>query len=219
MRRLIATAAAALAAAAFALVVLLGWAPASPGQGAEPSRTAESSPPSTARSYAPGPVVLSAADAGERYLAITCGVDATIATMNAAMLDGLDEYRKGGSPDPTFVNAAAGLAAAHQRKMLELLLDDYYVWPEGVYEQLNHVRLGLVAGVAEAEGIADAVSFDQAYNVERAAPTREQREAPAEIRRLLGLPADARSACAGLGAADTDRLIAEQRARRISLGE
>lgn len=164
----------------------------------------------------PGPVKLTNEEAAERYLNLVCPNNIAIDALEAAFDAGEEEFLKGGAPDPTAVKAAAATRVALNRQSLEILDDDYYIWPDGVSEQLPDIRSSYLTELSVLDGIANAASFEDGYYATWPAATPEQQGAGQEVRYQLGLEADTVATCAGREGG-LDKLKAELDERTVAL--
>jgi len=162
-----------------------------------PALDAEAKPTITVPAIDPGPVALSEAEAGDRYLSIVCPINIATNALNAAYAAGEDEYLNGGTPDVSAVVAAATTIRDQQRLAIEQLDDTYFEWPGVVAEQAPHIRSAYMANMAVVSAIAGATDFETAYSTPAAASTPEEDAAGQEIRYQLGLSADTDASCAG----------------------
>ncbi len=187
--------AAILAGSMVTLFALTGCTAAGTSESGGPEQ-AESPSPSIAP-IDPGPVELSVEEAGERYLNLVCPVNQGIEALNAAFTAGEEEFLNGGAPDPAPAKAAAAGRIETTRIGLEHLDDEYFTWPDGVADQIAHIRSSYISELATLNAISNAASFEDAYYASWAAATPEQQGAGQEIRYQLGLEVDTVASCAG----------------------
>lgn len=138
----------------------------------------------------PGPIALTDDEAGVRYLSVVCQPNAALASL-------LEVLRAGDDADIAAINAAGAEALRTARLAIEVLDDTRYVWPAGVAEHVPHIRAAYVLWLSSYDMIANAPTVDEAYSVEFAELTQEQRSAGQEIRLRLGLAADTATSCVG----------------------
>ncbi len=145
----------------------------------------------------PGPIQLTEAEAGERYLGIVCQGNFASDALWAAFLADEDEFLNGGAPAPDAVKAAAAEKARLTRQEIELIDDPYYTWPVSVQALLPLIRDDDAGYLPYLEAVAGAATFESAYDEQEPELPAEQAAAPLEIRRLLGLDADTTASCVG----------------------
>lgn len=145
----------------------------------------------------PGPVILSKADAGERFLEIVCPVNAASQTVTDAGLARVPEFNKGETPDSTDINAAATEAVRMDGLAVEAIEDEYYKWPGDVGANLGYIR-DVLSG--EMTALGDAIKapvFEKVYFSEKPTLSSEQANAGKEIRSQLDLDSDTDKSCVG----------------------
>jgi hypothetical protein len=195
------------ATAVLVLFALTGCTtPPSDGSAAE-KRVVEETP-----AIDPGPIELTVEEAGDRYLDIVCANNFAIENLNAAFVAGEPDHLNGGAPDPTAVKEAAAETARLARLAIEVLDDDYYMWPEEIADQIPHIRTGYLAQLTTDEQIALSKTYDEAYYTPQTETTVEQKTAGQEIRLQLKLPSDTMASCEGHE--DGLRVLTEEKTER-----
>jgi hypothetical protein len=144
-----------------------------------------------------GPVLLTDEEAAERYLQVVCQPNAGLNAIDDAIVAGEPEWLNGGSPDPAAVRAAAAETLRVVRLAVEVIDDDYIVWPESVATHVDHIRDSYIQELAVLSGVANADRFEDAYYAQWPQRTPEQAAAGQEIRYQLGLDADTAASCEG----------------------
>lgn len=172
--------------------------------------------PSPTPAVALGPVELSVEEAGVYYLRLVCQSNTAGDALTAAIRAGEQDYLYGGAPDPSAAKAAAAEQLRLGQLFVEVLEDDYYTWPDGVAEQLVHLRSRTVAELGSQSVDANAATYSEIYYNTYPAMTAEQTAAPQEIRLSLGLSADTTASCAGYETG-LDVVVAEIAERNVAI--
>lgn len=160
-----------------------------------------------------GPLELSESEAGERFLGLVCQLNAAHDALGDAIVAGEPEWLNGGAPPVDAVNATAAETLRIGRMSVENMDDDYYVWPEEVAPQLEHVRQSIVLDLSTLSALANATRFEDAYYAQWPERSPEQVAASQEIRYQLGLDPDTTTSCEGYETAL--ELLDEERLARI----
>ena len=145
----------------------------------------------------PGPVELTAEEAGERYLSIVCPNNIANEAIIAAYAVGEADYFSGGSPDPAAVKAAAATLAELNRAAVEHFDDEYFIWPAEVADQIPHIRTTYMGQLTMNQAVANAETYESAYTSPLPDLTPEAETAGQEIRYQLDLPSDTKASCVG----------------------
>ncbi|WP_140403296.1 hypothetical protein [Microbacterium oxydans] len=183
------------AVSVLALMVLTGCtAPASTDTADTQASQAPS--PSPTPTIDPGPVELSTAEAGERYLGIVCQRNGATERMNQAFIAGEEEYLNGGNPDVAAVKAAAAEVLRLNTMQIALLDDPYFTWPDGLDAHLSNVRDASMTQASTFNALVNAATFEDAYN-QPVSDDPEGAKSSQEIRYQLQLSPDTTASCQG----------------------
>lgn len=166
-------------AAAVAAVLLLA------GCGSQPSAEPITTPSATSASPTPsesltGPIILTKAAAGKRYLAAICPANEAGEAVNAAAPDYPADDDLVGSK----VRAAARRAAVADAAGAKMLADDGYVWPKNVRASIQNVALDMYESAATMK----AVSRKGATYADWPESDGSLMTAASKVRLLLDLP-------------------------------
>lgn len=185
------------AVSVLALVLLTGCtAPASTDTADTEASQAPS--PSPTPTIDPGPVELSTAEAGERYLGIVCQRNGATERMNQAFIAGEEEYLNGGggNPDVAAVKAAAAEVLRLNTMQIALLDDPYFTWPDGLDAHLSNVRDASMTQASTFNALVNAATYEDAYN-QPVSDDPEGAKSSQEIRYQLELSPDTTASCQG----------------------
>jgi hypothetical protein len=144
-----------------------------------------------------GPVELTESEAAERYLDLVCATNQANEALDAAIIAGEPEWLNGGAPDPSAIKAAATESMRLARLAVELIDDEYYIWPGDVGTYLQHIRETFIQDLSLLSAVANVTRFEDAYFMPWPERTSEQASAGQEIRYQLGLDADTTASCVG----------------------
>lgn len=158
-----------------------------------------------------GPVELTRAEAGQRYLDIVCQPNEAWDAYDIAWIALEDAEAAGGSLDITAVQEAAAELLHLRQQEAALLEDPRFVWPTSVQDQILLLQDMNLSDMRLLELEVNARNFDELWRISYPELTAEELRAPQEIRLNLGIDADTVASCRG-HEQENDRLYAELQA-------
>jgi len=212
-----------MVAVAIVALALAGCAQTPSAQAPAPAETGETASPSATPSPTPtipvGPVEMTDEQAAEMYLNFVCQSN-DIGSRLAALFDEDErEFINGGNPSVKKINklAAEGLRIA--RAAVEVVDDDYFVWPDKVAAEVQVVRDAYIADASTWSNLANAKTFEDAYYTQWP-NTDEAAKASQEIRYQLDIDPDTSSSCKGYenGTDGAHKAMTERREYLASFG-